>query len=790
MIENKLFIHVSPGGQANFASDCSTIITELNPRPIPKYLSKRPVENPNFIGRKTDKERIKKILTESHKIVIRGIGGIGKTALAKSIYFELEKYYDYIAWIDFKETWEESLSQAVFESCFSESYCSSMGTKYDYVVQFITNTPNILLIIDNLKKNEAETLGEIMCLPCDILITSRNKFVGINEYELEVLPEDEAIKLFQKYYRAGESLSAYDRSNALKIVTNVKRHPLTIELIAKAISYKNLSIEQFLSEWENKDFDLRKINAPINSDWNNSYIEEEICIQIGKIYQLSELSGKEQQIIKLLSLLPAFERINISDIKCWVVVNITSLISSLEMRGWIQREGKTIYMHEVICDYVFRYNMISFSSCFKMLNDLDRKMILGPTAKLSDCIKYATYAYNVISKKREDEKFCRHLFVREAALIFKEIGKYKLSIELLDLIIANYSEQEPKDLLLLAELYNNYSKIFSIQSDLITALSWSLRAEKVIDSISNNTSQEFFLQKMIIKKTVGMQYSNQKKYSSAKYRLDEAIACIPEIEEKYAFQVANLYSDYSLFLYNLGDISACVDNYESAIEKYDQCKIPEDSAWRNTTYTNYADALILADKLDQAMYYQYKSLQGKYQVYESDNHAIANALLGMGDIYREEKRLWDVADIFYQKAIVIFKKNKSSDGYCDCLACRSIVLQDRNLAKEAYEIMMNNAEKVYSAKTYADVVCALQVANPLDAIFVGKRAMEYLETLPISHPTEAYIGAMLAESYYNLGDLLNAQKYLKQATEKINRLSLFYYRKAKDILSELPFDIS
>ena len=94
------------------------------------------------------------------------------------------------------------------------------------------------------------------------------------------------------------------------------------------------------------------------SDWNDPYLREDIAIQIGKIYQLSELTPPEEEITKLVSILPPFSRIAKNDLQSWLSSKDPYALASLESRGWIQQESTSIFMHEVVCECVYRYHEI------------------------------------------------------------------------------------------------------------------------------------------------------------------------------------------------------------------------------------------------------------------------------------------------------------------------------------------------------------------------------------------------------------------------------------------------
>lgn len=788
--------NIYSGAQLNVASGHgivnATQIININIEDYIKTLQKRltpnPVKSACFVGRDDEKNILTNRIFEKHKVVLNGVGGIGKTALAKQLYLELEQEYDYIAWVDYNDNLKDSIMESIFASLIRNEHKLNADEKYELVFQILTNIDGkILIVVDNFNNIESTDLSELTRLSADILITSRCQPAGITCYTLDVPNKEDCINIFKENYLFSESLTFEDEMAILEIIERSKKYTLLIELIAKSISYNSMSISQFLDALRNQNYNLSALNLSSNSDWNDPFKIENIALQISKVYNLSEISNEEKNIIQLLSIMPPSERISFDDLKCWCTFSIKERLINLENKGWLRREKKGTYIHEIIGGFVREYYPISYNQCLLMLDDLKNKLTIVPETNNKKCIKYAEYILNVIRLRDKNSCFCRNLAIKEAALLFKEVGRYNESKELLDIIISNYDEDCTENIIILAELYNNYSKVFSIESNIPKAIEKALKAERLLDSISNDKSENYYFQKMIIKKTIGMIYAHQKKNELALSKMNEAIESSKYIDNIQVFQIANLYSDYSMLLYNMGDILGSIENYEMVISLYNKYGIEPNSPWRNTTYTNYADTLILNDQYPEAIFFEYQALVGKYMLYEEENLAIANALMGMGNIYQKEKKLWDVAAVFYKKAAAIYKKyNSISDGYCDSIACLSIVTNNIDLAVESYSIIKDNTDKIFFSSTYIDIMVALKEKFPDRVIEIGKLALEAVRNPKIMHIAEQYICALMGYAYYKLDKYNDAIYSLKEAKIKMMNESSVYYKKTKIIIEQMP----
>lgn len=171
------------------------------------------------------------------------------------------------------------------------------------------------------------------------------------------------------------------------------------------------------------------------------------------------------------------------------------------------------------------------------------------------------------------------------------------------------------------------------------------------------------------------------------------------------------------------------------------------------------------------IHYEYQALLGKYSCYEEDNLPIANALIGMGHVYRVEKRLWDIAALFYTKAAKIYKKiNPVCDGYCDSIACLAI----------------DNTTKVYLVSTLIDVMCSLKEAYPKQLILIGEKAINIIKNPKKVHVAEQYIYALMGEAYYKMNDEIEAREYLLKSMKNRIFPTSSYYKESAKILKEMP----
>lgn len=181
-------------------NQCSQLIEEPRAIPIPRQIPPPPAD---FKGREKEISNILSNFDAGATITgIRGMGGIGKTALAFVLAEKLkDRFVDGQILIDMRGTSPSPLSNVDAMSQVIRAYLptyhlpNELGELQGLYLSVLAGK-RVLLLLDNVANREQiESL-----LPpssCALLITSRNKFTlpGLKEQDLDVLPPDKAIQL-------------------------------------------------------------------------------------------------------------------------------------------------------------------------------------------------------------------------------------------------------------------------------------------------------------------------------------------------------------------------------------------------------------------------------------------------------------------------------------------------------------------------------------------------------------------------------------------------------------------
>ena len=168
-----------------------------------------------FVGRERYLARIEDILEErGGPAVLYGIGGIGKTAIARAYVRRHQEEYDSVLFlscdIGFSPLFCDDIRVPVSNLHYSRD---KYGSKKQYfkeklkVLTGIGEESRILLVLDDCNRETDPYMKEILALPCDILVTTRvdPDIWGISGRILvKELEPDREWKAFVRAYREGE----------------------------------------------------------------------------------------------------------------------------------------------------------------------------------------------------------------------------------------------------------------------------------------------------------------------------------------------------------------------------------------------------------------------------------------------------------------------------------------------------------------------------------------------------------------------------------------------------------
>nr|KJB45861.1 hypothetical protein B456_007G333800 [Gossypium raimondii] len=249
-------------------------VKELNPREeessssTERRESRRPyphIMDDNIVGLDDYTEGLVKVLTNEsgRKVVtIWGMGGLGKTTLAKKVYHhpQVIDYFDHLAFVyvsqpcQKRKVWEDILSgfktlddRKITDEALAEKLCKTLEDKKCLVILDDVWTSEAW---DSLKPAFPLATGHDSNSNSKILLTSRNRGIVSDAEirELKCLKEQESWELFQKivFPQTGNIIDEEIKKLGENMVKHCAGLPLAIVVLGGILATKN----NLVSEWK------------------------------------------------------------------------------------------------------------------------------------------------------------------------------------------------------------------------------------------------------------------------------------------------------------------------------------------------------------------------------------------------------------------------------------------------------------------------------------------------------------------------------------------------------------
>ena len=344
-------------------ASCAELLAQIEPfldsfqQPKPYLQTKLPLGNNYFCGRDIELQEIHTLLQQEKFLLLHGVGGIGKTELAKHYAMTYAEEYDAVVFVRFLDSMENTiLSDTNFPIVHctrsdGESDAAYLERKLQVLRQICT--PRHLILLDNFDTGDCGNLDFLTELPCPILVTSRVDYDGIfPQYEVDILSDESALYQMMAYYTKREPDLYTDA-----ILKALNGHTMAVELVAKQMALHQLTsremYEKLCAEGISGD------NGKVRQLKDSTLREKTAFHHMEILFSVLDLSESEKQVLRCAALVGAtpmerqyFEVI--SDLNEAEINSLDRLIQS----GWIsevyQDEMCILSTHplivEVLCE--------------------------------------------------------------------------------------------------------------------------------------------------------------------------------------------------------------------------------------------------------------------------------------------------------------------------------------------------------------------------------------------------------------------------------------------------------
>jgi len=340
-------------GQTADEEDSSNSGNANRHRPQHTISSKLPQTRNVFVGREDVLREMNEFFNTGNRVLfLEGVGGIGKSELAKQYAVRNIDKYDTVVFVSYTE------------NLFS-LVCDPNGIEISGVLAEVNENQEefferklrifrsvadkkTLLILDNFDVDEDDNLEKFLLGTHDVIITTRNQHPGYHSIKVNALNDIHiAFEIFEKNY--GMQVSEEDKEHLEKLFKLIEYHTYAIELLAKQMDVGFYSGKELLEMYQSRAYIDN--NEDIVQGRSNSKTAYE---HMSSLFSMSSLTDNEKTALMELAA-TGICGVPASSYFCWSSIsNIKSIVSGLIRKSWIRRENSDgihrLTLHPLLID--------------------------------------------------------------------------------------------------------------------------------------------------------------------------------------------------------------------------------------------------------------------------------------------------------------------------------------------------------------------------------------------------------------------------------------------------------
>lgn len=374
------------------------------------------------VGRQEEIEEIDRRLEEDGFVFIKGIGGIGKSELAKLYAKRFATKYHTVQFCKFADSLKALIATMPTSGIDERDYDDFEALVRAKNTLLHKCDSGTLIIVDNFNVRSDSYLKTF--IPSDnrgfkVIFTTRcspaNEQYNKNFFDIPILSEDECIELFCLHcppdiISDGSSVEENDRilRNLIRFVGN---NTLIIVLMAETIRNSSLKISEMYDKLVHQK--MNSIDIPIFHEYDSANEDSEeyarLYNHLQTVFGISSLSETHKEILKNATLIPPGGMVLDKFIQYCDSDNINrATVRQVIGLGWLDEYDDTVIaMHPIISDLLAADESLtkkeSYFNLVKKLEEFCRPRqgrVATLTSKLS-CAKHLERRYINESEKKQ-----------------------------------------------------------------------------------------------------------------------------------------------------------------------------------------------------------------------------------------------------------------------------------------------------------------------------------------------------------------------------------------------------
>lgn len=323
-----------------------------------------------FVGRRRELEQIRTAMTGGeNKLFLVGMGGIGKSEIAKMYIKQNTDHYDVILWTSFKGTLQQTIAddsafpiQGMRHSDYPEDSVRDYFERKMRILKEISDR-RVLIVMDNFDVTGDPDLEMFCGGAYSVLFTTRchQETERFPEIVIDGMnTEEDLLALFRTKYP--RELDAAGLACVRQIFSQLKGHTQSICLVGSAMQSRRISPEKMMK--------LLKTGVSGMTEANGKAADM-IYGGLRKLFEISGLSGEERYILMNLSLIP-LRGISVERFYEWCDLDDFDVIDDLIRRSWVIHNPVTdeVHLHPLVADLMAEQLARQPECCMKLIHGL------------------------------------------------------------------------------------------------------------------------------------------------------------------------------------------------------------------------------------------------------------------------------------------------------------------------------------------------------------------------------------------------------------------------------------
>lgn len=325
-------------------------------------------------------------------LFLEGVGGIGKSEVAKQYALRNRVDYDHILFVTYAGSLKKLVCDPIgivienLEQKPGETEDEFFARKWN-VFQSLADEKT-LLIVDNFDVEDDPDLEFFQGGRHRVIFTTRNRHDSAPTVHVTAIEdEDTLFRIFEEYY--GAPVEDEDRPHLWELFKLIEYHTYTIELLAKQMDASFLTGRELLEL-----FKKGKLQSGVSETVAGRAGHKTAFDHICAVFSTSGLTNEEKQVLRQLSLV-GLGGVPAKWFKDWAELDSFEVINHLEKKSWVRRERgreRRLNLHPLVVEVVHTVLTPNLDNCGEFIEriaDFSYSAWFRPFAEnqsVSDCI--------------------------------------------------------------------------------------------------------------------------------------------------------------------------------------------------------------------------------------------------------------------------------------------------------------------------------------------------------------------------------------------------------------------